>query len=164
MFKSWFLDFNALDNAELTPSKYGEIPSGWHYELLGDLCECVTKGTTPTTLGKDFTEVGINFIKGESINDDHSFNKTMFAHIDEETDKLLQRSRIKENDIVFTIAGTLGKFALVDKSVVPANTNQAGSQLSELIKLLPNCFTAIYLAIGKLSFIRKILNKLSKQI
>lgn len=49
----------------------------------------------------------------------------MFAHIDEETDKLLQRSRIKENDIVFTIAGTLGKFALVDRSVIPANTNQA---------------------------------------
>ena len=125
IFKSWFLDFSALDSVEFTQSKYGEIPSGWHYELLGDLCECVTKGTTPTTLGKDFTEEGINFIKGESINDDHSFNKSMFAHIDEETDKLLQRSRIKENDIVFTIAGTLGKFALVGKSVIPANTNQA---------------------------------------
>lgn len=125
VFKSWFIDFTALDCTELTQSQYDEIPSGWHYELLGNLCECVTKGTTPTTLGKDFTEEGINFIKGESINDDHSFNKSMFSHIDEETDRLLQRSRIKENDIVFTIAGTLGKFALVDKSVVPANTNQA---------------------------------------
>lgn len=125
IFKSWFLDFSALDSVEFAQSQYGEIPSGWHYKLLGDLCECVTKGTTPTTLGKDFTEEGINFIKGESINDDHSFNKSMFAHIDEETDKLLQRSRIKENDIVFTIAGTLGKFALVDRSVIPANTNQA---------------------------------------
>ena len=125
VFKSWFIDFTALDWTELTQSQYDEIPSGWHYELLGNLCECVTKGTTPTTLGKDFTEEGINFIKGESINDDHSFNKSMFSHIDEETDRLLQRSRIKENDIVFTIAGTLGKFALVDKSVVPANTNQA---------------------------------------
>ena len=76
-------------------------------------------------MGKDFTEAGINFIKGESINDDHSFNKALFAHIDDETDELLKRSRIYENDIVFTIAGTLGKFALVDSSVVPANTNQA---------------------------------------
>ena len=125
IFKSWFLDFNALDNAELVQSQYGLIPKGWHYESLGNLCECVTKGTTPTTLGKDFTKTGINFIKGESINDDHSFNKSLFAHIDDETDELLKRSRICENDIVFTIAGTLGKFALVDSSVVPANTNQA---------------------------------------
>lgn len=125
VFKSWFLDFDVFDNKDLVQSQYGLIPNGWHYELLGDLCECVTKGTTPTTLGKDFTETGINFIKGESINDDHSFNKSMFAHIDDETDELLKRSRICENDIVFTIAGTLGKFALVDSSVIPANTNQA---------------------------------------
>lgn len=125
VFKSWFLDFDVFDNKDLVQSQYGLIPNGWHYELLGDLCKCVTKGTTPTTLGKDFTETGINFIKGESINDDHSFNKSMFAHIDDETDELLKRSRICENDIVFTIAGTLGKFALVDSSVIPANTNQA---------------------------------------
>ena len=154
VFKSWFLDFNALDNAELTPSKYGEIPSGWHYELLGDLCECVTKGTTPTTLGKDFTEVGINFIKGESINDDHSFNKTMFAHIDEETDKLLQRSRIKENDIVFTIAGTLGKFALVDKSVVPANTNQAVA-IIRTDKIAPELLYSYLLGDWQVEFYKK---------
>lgn len=72
IFKSWFLDFNALDNAELVQSQYGLIPKGWHYESLGNLCECVAKGTTPTTLGKDFTKTGINFIKGESINDDHN--------------------------------------------------------------------------------------------
>ena len=125
IFKSWFLDFDALTNTEFVSSQYGLIPQHWHYELLGNLCECVTKGTTPTTLGKDFTDYGINFIKGESINDDHSFNKDLFAHIDVETDDLLKRSRIQENDIIFTIAGTLGKFALVDASVVPANTNQA---------------------------------------
>lgn len=125
IFKSWFLDFDAFNNIELVHSKYGHIPKNWHYELLGDLCECVTKGTTPTSLGKEFTDSGINFIKGESFNNDHSFNKSMFSHIDEETDELLKRSRIYENDIVFTIAGTLGKVALVDKSVLPANTNQA---------------------------------------
>ena len=102
----------------------GQIPKGWHYMMLGDLCD-VTKGTTPTTIGMDFTDDGINFIKGESINDDHSFNKDLFAHIDDETDELLKRSRIIQNDIVFTIAGTLGKFALIDETVVPANTNQA---------------------------------------
>ena len=93
--------------------------------LLSDLCTVVTKGTTPTTLGKPFVSEGIIFLKAESILDNHSFDKTKFAHIDSETNALLKRSIILSGDIVFTIAGTLGRFALVDDSIVPANTNQA---------------------------------------
>ena len=154
IFKSWFLDINALDDIELVQSQYGLIPNGWHYVLLGDLCECVTKGTTPTTLGKDFTETGINFIKGESINDDHSFNKALFAHIDDETDELLKRSRIYENDIVFTIAGTLGKFALVDRSVVPANTNQAVA-IIRTSKITPEMLYSYFIGEWQVEFYKK---------
>lgn len=154
IFKSWFLDFDAVANAEFVQSEYGQIPQNWRYKLLGDLCKCVTKGTTPTTLGKDFTDSGINFIKGESINDDHSFNKAMFAHIDEETDNLLKRSRILENDIVFTIAGTLGKFALVDSSIVPANTNQAVA-IIRTSKISPEMLYSYFIGEWQVEFFKK---------
>ena len=154
VFKSWFLDFDAFDGVELVQSQYGLIPNGWHYELLGNLCDCVTKGTTPTTLGKDFTETGINFIKGESINDDHSFNKTLFAHIDDETDELLKRSRIYVNDIVFTIAGTLGKFALVDSSVIPANTNQAVA-IIRTSKIMPAMLYSYFIGEWQVEFYKR---------
>ena len=40
--------------------------------------------------------------------------------------KELKRSILEENDILFAIAGaTIGKCAIVEKSVLPANTNQA---------------------------------------
>lgn len=154
VFKSWFLDFDAFDGVELVQSQYGLIPNGWHYELLGNLCDCVTKGTTPTTLGKDFTDTGINFIKGESINDDHSFNKTLFAHIDDETDELLKRSRIYVNDIVFTIAGTLGKFALVDSSVTPANTNQAVA-IIRTSKIMPAMLYSYFIGEWQVEFYKR---------
>ena len=154
VFKSWFLDFDAFDGVELVQSQYGLIPNGWHYELLGNLCDCVTKGTTPTTLGKDFTDTGINFIKGESINDDHSFNKTLFAHIDDETDELLKRSRIYVNDIVFTIAGTLGKFALVDGSVIPANTNQAVA-IIRTSKIMPAMLYSYFIGEWQVEFYKR---------
>lgn len=154
IFKSWFLDFDAFDGVELVQSQYGLIPNGWHYELLGNLCDCVTKGTTPTTLGKDFTDTGINFIKGESINDDHSFNKTLFAHIDDKTDELLKRSRIYVNDIVFTIAGTLGKFALVDSSVVPANTNQAVA-IIRTSKIMPAMLYSYFIGEWQVEFYKR---------
>lgn len=92
---------------------------------LADLCLMVTKGTTPTTLGKPFVSSGINFIKAESILDSHTIDKNKFAFIDAETNDLLKRSIICSGDIVFTIAGSLGRFALIDESVLPANTNQA---------------------------------------
>lgn len=116
IFKSWFVDFEPFGGVQ--PSEMQFIP-------LQELCKVVTKGTTPTTLGKSFTNSGINFIKAESIHDNHSIDSSKFAFIDEETNALLKRSIIKANDIVFTIAGTLGRFAMIDNSMLPANTNQA---------------------------------------
>ena len=111
IFKAEFTDNPELENITQIP--------------LSELCHVVTKGTTPTTLGKPFVESGINFIKAESILDDHSIDKSKFAFIDEETNALLKRSIIHAGDVVFTIAGTLGRFALIDENVLPANTNQA---------------------------------------
>ena len=116
IFKSWFVDFEPFD---------GKQPLEMQFVPLQDLCKVITKGTTPTTLGKTFTNFGINFIKAESISDNHSIDSRKFAYIDEETNTMLKRSIIEANDIIFTIAGTLGRFALVDDSVLPANTNQA---------------------------------------
>lgn len=116
LFRSWFIDFEPFG---------GEQPPEMQFVPLQDLCEVVTKGTTPTTLGKLFTTSGINFIKAESILDNHSIDTTKFAYIDDETNTMLKRSIIEVNDIVFTIAGTLGRFALIDENVLPANTNQA---------------------------------------
>lgn len=116
LFKAWFVDFVPFGGVQ---------PPEMQFAPLQDLCKVVTKGTTPTTLGKPFTTSGINFIKAESILDNHSIDSSKFAYIDEETNSMLKRSIIKANDIVFTIAGTLGRFALVGESILPANTNQA---------------------------------------
>jgi len=103
----------------------GKQPVNWKNVTLGDLCITITKGTTPTTIKKQFVTHGINFVKAESILDDHSIDFSKLAFIDEETNSLLNRSMIKVNDIIFTIAGTLGRFAFVGEDLLPANTNQA---------------------------------------
>lgn len=116
IFKSWVVD---MDNYS------GKMPADWSLVPLQDLCTTVTKGTTPTTLGKAFTDSGINFVKVEAILDNHYIDITKFAYIDEETNQMLKRSIIEKGDIVFTIAGSLGRFSLVDETIIPANTNQA---------------------------------------
>ncbi len=92
---------------------------------MGEISERITKGTTPTTIGYQFQNTGINFIKIESITESGNLITDKFAHITEKCHKELKRSQLKENDLVFSIAGAFGRVAIIPKSVLPANTNQA---------------------------------------
>lgn len=92
---------------------------------LREIVSLITKGTTPTTMGYPFVKKGINFVKAESISENFNFNVYKFEHITKECDDVLQRSRLKENDLLFSIAGVIGKVAVVTKTILPANTNQA---------------------------------------
>ena len=101
------------------------LPPGWREATLGELSHRVTKGTTPTTVGGRFTDRGIAFIKVESITDDGRVETDRVGYIDEETNDLLARSSLERGDVLFTIAGTIGRVGLVQEFVLPANTNQA---------------------------------------
>ena len=96
-------------------------PNGVEYKTLGSICTLITKGTTP----KKYTVQGINFIKTESI-ENSCINKEKLCFIDDQTFSIeLKRSILKENDILFAIAGSIGKCAIVASDILPANTNQA---------------------------------------
>lgn len=107
---------------------------GWVRRKLGDECELITKGTTPTSIGRNFQLRGINFIKIESLAESGDIIDDKVAFIDEETHSLLKRSQIREGDLLFSIAGALGRVALVNLNLLPANTNQALA----IIRLKPN--------------------------
>ena len=134
LFKRWFVDFEfpnekgkpyKSSGGKMVDSELGEIPEGWNIETVGNVTVAVTKGTTPTTIDGRFADFGINFIKAESINDQNGFDIAKFSHIDDRTNTLLKRSTVLDNDLLFTIAGTIGRFAIVTSDLLPANTNQA---------------------------------------
>ena len=102
-----------------------ENEKGWEVKKLGEMCTCITKGTTPTTLGFSFTDTGVNFVKVESFIDGQ-INNAKLAHITNECNMALSRSQLQNKDLLICIAGaTIGKMAVVDSSILPANTNQA---------------------------------------
>ena len=102
-----------------------KLPTGWDWKKLGDVCSLITKGTTPTTHGFSFQKNGVNFIKIENIEDEVIQHKTINQFISNEANDYIRRSKLKENDILFSIAGTIGKIAIVKEKDLPANTNQA---------------------------------------
>lgn len=68
---------------------------------------------------------GPYFVKAESITDGGRIDFAKLAHIDDSTHAGLARSVLEPNDILFTIAGTIGRTALVTPDLIPANANQA---------------------------------------
>ena len=102
--------------------RFPGFTDAWEQRKLGTLCSLITKGTTP----KDKSGVGeVNFVKVENINPDNSEISSMSRISIEEHEGYLKRSKLKENDILFSIAGTLGRVSVIKSSILPANTNQA---------------------------------------
>lgn len=97
---------------------------GWDSTRLGNLCETVTKGSTPTSYGFYYVDSGVRFVKIESLSDG-LVDCTKTSHITHECNDAFARSQLKENDILFSIAGALGVIALVERDILPANINQA---------------------------------------
>ena len=98
-----------------------------NYVKLRDITTIITKGTTPSNIGADFTNIGINYFRSEMLGKSKYLDKnTGLLFISEETHNKLKRSQIKANDLLFSMAGAyLGKLAIVSENDVPANTNQA---------------------------------------
>ena len=93
----------------------------WEQRKLGDLTQLITKGTTPKVKN---IQNGINFIKVENISDDGVISINSYVS-EEEHMNYLSRSILSNDDILFSIAGTLGRTAIVKSHLLPANTNQA---------------------------------------
>lgn len=103
----------------------GEIPKDWSVKKIKYLSKVISKGTTPSTEGKALVDEGIRYLKSENIINNNVSRFPEFF-IDEETNQLLRRSILEENDLLFVIAGaSIGKTALLPKEFLPANTNQA---------------------------------------
>lgn len=115
----------------------GKNEKGWEVRQLRDVTTRITKGTTPTTLGFSYQEGGINFIKIESLTEDGRVLPNKVAHVSEECHSAFERSQLKLNDVLFSIAGALGRVAIVKSDILPANTNQALSIISLKADVLP---------------------------
>ncbi|AUT05865.1 Type I site-specific deoxyribonuclease [Streptococcus parauberis] len=92
----------------------------WEERKLGEHTSLITKGTTPKDKSGNGT---INFVKVENISNGVISSVSKIS--EDEHENYLKRSKLEDKDVLFSIAGTLGRTAVVDKSILPANTNQA---------------------------------------
>ena len=105
-----------------------EIPESWEWVRLSCISKTITKGTTPRGGKVAYSSVGIGFLRAENIAGIDKLDLSSVKYVtDEEHRGYLSRSILEANDLLITIAGTLGRTALVRESDLPLNANQAVS-------------------------------------
>lgn len=103
-----------------------EVPENWAWVRLGAFAETISKGTTPKGGSAAYVDEGVNFLRVENLTSDGYISHSKITHITEEMhENYLKRSILKANDLLISIAGSLGKSAIVRECDLPINTNQA---------------------------------------
>lgn len=118
IFKEWF--------GKYSPERPEELPEGWRVGKLGEVCEVISKGTTPTSSQVENFDKKIPFIKVKDISENGIINTSSLDLIPDEVHKnALKRSILKTDDILFSIAGTIGRVSILPENLNNTNCNQA---------------------------------------
>ena len=102
-----------------------DIPENWCWCRLGDLCELITKGASPSWQGINYVDDGILFITSENVGDEELLlSKKKF--LESRFNEIQSRSILKQGDILTNIVGaSIGRSSIFDLAIDNANINQA---------------------------------------
>ncbi|WP_345885840.1 restriction endonuclease subunit S [Shewanella algae] len=106
----------------------GWIPEGWAVKTLAELAEKISKGTTPnkTDLSQAKDEPTVRFLKVKDMGDDGEIDISNLELISRSIHEGgLKRSILQRGDLLFSIAGTIGRVGQVAEELHDSNTNQA---------------------------------------
>src|SRR5690554_1923662 len=143
LFKDWFVDFGPVrakmegrepylpaELWQLFPDRLDDEgkPEGWSYAGLSALASIISKGTTPSkaALGASLQSKEIRFLKVKDITESGEIERGSLELIPRDIhETALKRSILKTDDLLYSIAGTIGRVAVVDDDLSNSNCNQA---------------------------------------
>ena len=131
LFKSWFVDFEPFRGGKFVDSELGMIPEGWNIQPISNIFN-FQEG--PGIRNWQYVNNGTKFINIRCINNDiiNIQNANMIS--DEEAQGKYAHFMLKENDIVISCSGTLGRKALVLKEYLPLCLNTSVIRFTPRIK------------------------------
>jgi type I restriction enzyme S subunit len=104
-----------------------EIPENWAWCRLGEICNTITKGSSPNWQGVQYVdspEKGILFITSKNV-DSFKIDLTKATYVEEKFNEIEPRSILKKGDLLTNIVGaSIGRTALYELDEL-ANINQA---------------------------------------
>ena len=101
-----------------------QLPVGWTWSKLGDLCTKTGSGSTPAG-GKDaYVPAGVPFLRSQNVYDD-GLRLDGVVYISDATQTRMSSTTVKAGDLLLNITGgSIGRCAVVPDSFVIGNINQ----------------------------------------
>lgn len=97
------------------------IPEDWEVVDIDNISEVIYR--YPTYFNISYVDVGVPEIRGELILDSGEMegDRTKYRYIPKATAERFPRTKLKEGDFVISVRGTMGKIAIIPKSLEGAN-------------------------------------------
>jgi type I restriction enzyme S subunit len=113
-------------------TEIGAIPVDWEILTLGEITEEVYR--YPTYYNIEYVIEGIPEVRGELIMSNGSLEPDLakYRYISPKTAANFPRTCLREGDLVMSVRGTMGKIAIISKSLEGANMT------ANLIRISPN--------------------------
>lgn len=155
-------------DAEYYQSEYLETEeklSSIKTKTIDELSESVVSfGAYSLTNYIEWQNSGVPYLNVQDIKDGYiDFSDVKF--ISEEVDEILKKSRVKEGQVIITMAGTIGEVAVAHKFPKKVNSNQATAKIT-LKKGISPYFLAAFLNCyyGKSQIMREIVSSVQPNI
>jgi type I restriction enzyme S subunit len=101
-----------------------ELPEGWVWCRLGDICSKTGSGSTPRGGQTAYQETGIKFLRSQNVYDD-SLRLSGVAFIPQETHIKMKGTHVQAEDLLLNITGgSIGRCCIVPKEFDTGNINQ----------------------------------------
>jgi type I restriction enzyme S subunit len=123
-----------------------DLPEGWVWASGEQLCEFITKGTTPPKELDAGSDKSIPFLRVTNLTDKGKLDLTDKVFVSEETHRgFLARSTVYPNDVLMNIVGPpLGQVSVVPNTFDEWNINQAIAIFRAVDGVLPG-YVCLYL-------------------
>ena len=120
---------------QITPNEIPfEIPKGWEWIRLGELCEKTGSGSTPSGGKTAYSTTGIPFLRSQNVHDDGLVLDDV-ACISTAIHARMKGTTVYPQDILLNITGgSIGRCALVSDEIEEANVNQHVAIIRPLIR------------------------------
>ncbi|MEE0617625.1 restriction endonuclease subunit S [Intestinibacter bartlettii] len=111
--------------------RFKEFCGEWEEKRLGDIADVLSGKRIPKGMSLSTVDTGIKYITVSDMGEKYINNENI-KYISEDIEEKIKKYKVSENDIIISVAGTLGKINIVTKDFQNANLTENCDKITNL--------------------------------
>lgn len=111
--------------------RFKEFCGEWEEKRLGEIADVLSGKRIPKGMSLSTVDTGIKYITVSDMGEKYINNENI-KYINEDIEEKIKKYKVSENDIIISVAGTLGKINIVTKDFQNANLTENCDKITNL--------------------------------